>query len=154
LSRQAQAFQPGDWWSREARRPKLLIGLLAVLPLSACASGFDLGKVEVDRSIVTGSIATDRGKTADSARLSDVATIRNAVSSADLTQATGQTLSWANAETGSRGLIADLVEHKDKETLCRRFRTTRETFDGVTMFRGEACLSAAGAWTMRSFKAL
>jgi surface antigen len=132
------------------------MGLLAVLPLSACASGFDLSKAEVDRSIVTGSITTEPSKTANTAdtqRLSDVDTIRNAVSSADLAEANGQALSWANAETGSRGSITDLVEYKDKETLCRRFRTSRESFDGVTMYTGDACLGAAGAWRMRAFEA-
>jgi surface antigen len=125
-----------------------------VLPLSACASGFDLGKAEVDRSIVTGSIAADRGKPADSARLSDEATIRNAVSSADLGEVNGQAISWANAETGSRGSVTNVEEYTDKEALCRRFRATRESFDGVTMFSGEACLAAAGAWRMRAFEAL
>jgi hypothetical protein len=152
LSRPAQAFEPVYWWSRGARRLKLLIALLAVLPLGACASGFDLGRAEVDRSIYTGSVAAAPGKTPDSARLSDVATIRNAVSSADLGQANGQALSWANADTGSRGSITGLVEYTDKEALCRRFRTTRESFDGVTMYTGEACLAGAGAWRMRAFE--
>jgi surface antigen len=154
LLRRAQAFEPGYSWSRGARRLKLLICLLVVLPLCGCASGFDLGKAGVDRSISTGSIATEPGKTPDSGRLSDEATIRNAVSSADLGEAGGQALSWANAETGSRGSITGVEEYTDKDALCRRFRTTLESFDGVTMYTGEACLGAGGAWRMRAFEAL
>jgi surface antigen len=154
LSRQAQAFEPGSSWSSEQRRRKALFALIAALPLSACASAPDLGVAEVDRSLHTGSIATDSGGAADSVRVSDTVVIRNAVSSADLEQANGQALSWANPETGSRGSVTGLAEYKDNDTLCRRFRTTRESFDGVAIYRGDICLASAGAWRIRAFESL
>ncbi len=107
---------------------------------------------EVDRSLHTSSIATASGDAADSIRVSDTVVIRNAVSSADLEQANG--LSWANPETGSRGSVTGLAEYKDNNTLCRRFRTTRESFDGVAIYSGDICLASAGAWRIRAFEVL
>jgi hypothetical protein len=153
LSRGAQAFGRSDAWSSRSKCPKVLLVLTALLPLSACASGLDLGKAEVDRTLYTSSTSTDSGSSVDSSQLSDVATIRNAVSSADVEQAAGQPIAWANSDTGSRGSITDLVEYKDKDALCRRFQATRESFDGVSMFSGDACLVTAGAWRMRAFEA-
>ena len=141
-------------WSRVEICPKVLFALFAVLPLCACASGHDLAKTEVDDTLHTSSVTTESVGATDAVRLSDVAIIRSAVSSADLEQGKGRALFWANAETGSRGSITGLVEYKDRDTLCRRFRTTRESFDGVAMFSGDTCLAPAGAWRMRAFDAL
>lgn len=125
-----------------------------MLPLCACASGgFSLEKAEIDQTILTGGISGNRAPAADPERLSDEATIRNAVSSADI-ELGAVPLPWANAGTGSRGTITALAEHKDKGTLCRRFTTSRESFDGVSLYQGEVCMAAPGAWRMESFEAL
>lgn len=154
LSRGAQAFEKSDAWSSRSKCPKALLVLAALLPLCACASGFDLSKAEVDRTLYTSAVPVDPGASAmDSTQLSDVATIRNAVSSADVEQVGAQPLAWANSDTGSRGSITDVVQYKDKGALCRRFQATRESFDGVAMFSGDACLVTAGAWRMRAFEA-
>ncbi len=154
MSRGAQAFGKSDAWSNRSKCPKGLLIVMAMLTLSACASGLDLGKAEVDRSLYTSAIPAASNSTINSSQASDVATIRNAVSSADLEEVGGQVLSWANSDTGSRGSITDLIEYKDKGALCRRFQATRESFDGVSMFSGDACLATAGAWRMRAFEAL
>lgn len=155
MSRWAQAFGGSDAWSSRLKCLKAVLLLATLLPLSACASGIDLGKAEVDETFYTSAIQTDAGSSAmDTSQLSDIATIRNAISSADVEQAAGQPLAWANSDTGSRGSITELVEYKDKGALCRRFRATRESFDGVTMYSGDACLATAGAWRMRAFEAL
>lgn len=127
--------------------------LAAMLPLCACASGgFSLEKAEVDHTILTGDISG--APVADPERLSDEATIRNAVSSADIEGLGGDPLPWANAGTGSRGAITALAEHKENGSLCRRFTTSRESYDGVGLYRGEVCMAAPGAWRMHAFKAL
>ena len=92
--------------------------------------------------------------TVEAERLSDEATIRNAVTSADIETLAGAPLPWANAETGARGQVTGIVETKGKGTLCRSFSATRESFDGVGMYKGEACMVASGAWRMQSFEAL
>ena len=58
---------------------------------------------------------------------------------------------WANADTGSRGAIDSLVEEKRNDMLCRRFTTSRESFDGVAVYKGQACMVAPGTWQMQEF---
>jgi hypothetical protein len=153
LSRAAQAS--GSYFPHSLRLHGLNAALLAaMLPLCACASGgFSLEKAEIDQTILTGDVSERGAPIADPERLSDEATIRNAVSSADM-QLGVMPLPWANAATGSRGAITALAEHKDKGPLCRRFTTSRESFDGVGLYQGEVCMVAPGAWRIETFKAL
>ncbi|PZV35402.1 RT0821/Lpp0805 family surface protein [Mesorhizobium kowhaii] len=153
MSRIAQAFdsrQSGLIASASAKAAVVMIAL----PLAACgAGGFSLEKAEVDRSILTSSMSAPSAPVS-SDRDSDQTTIGNAVSSADIEQLGGQAVPWANAGTGSRGSITELAELKDNGQTCRRFRASRESFDGVAMFEGELCLASAGGWHMQDFKAL
>jgi len=153
LSRIAQAFDSRQWGVIASASAKAAI-VAAALPLAACgAGGFSLEKAEVDRSILTSS-TQPQSAPADSDRDSDQTTIGNAVSSADIEQLGGQAVPWANAGTGSRGSITELAELKDRGQTCRRFKASRESFDGVAMFEGELCLASAGGWRMQGFKAL
>lgn len=154
MSRRAQASGNESANVLQARFPKVVAVLVAALPLAACASGFDLGKAEVDSSLYTSAVSTDSGAASDPSQLSDATTIRNAVSSADIGETGGQPLAWANSVTGSRGAITDVREYQDKGSLCRRFQASRESFDGVAMYSGDACLADGGAWRMRAFEAL
>ncbi|MBZ9674182.1 RT0821/Lpp0805 family surface protein [Mesorhizobium sp. ES1-1] len=153
MSRIAQAFDSRQWRAIVSASAKAAVVVLA-LPVAACgAGGFSLEKAEVDRSILTSSTPASTGP-ADTDRDSDQTTIGNAVSSADIEQLGGQSVPWANAGTGSRGSITNLAELKDNGQTCRRFKASRESFDGVAMFQGELCLAAAGGWRMQDFKAL
>lgn len=152
MSRIAQAFD-----SRQDRifasasiRAAALAGLLA---LSGCGvGGFTLEKAAIDRSIVTNNVSTDSA-TADYGLVADQVTIRNAVSSADLEETASRSLAWANADTGARGQISGLVETRNKGELCRDFSATRESFDGVSLYRGRICMVGAGAWRIDTFTA-
>jgi len=127
--------------------------LASAVSLSACGiGGFSLEKAEVDRSLLTGSVQSASQTPVDAERISDEATIRNAVSSADITGLGGAALAWANADTGSRGAISNLVESSDNGTLCRKFTTSRESYDGVGLYHGEACMAGSGAWRMLTFQ--
>jgi hypothetical protein len=153
LSRIAQAFDSGQWSVIASASARFAFVVIA-LPLAACGGGgFGLEQAEVDRSIVTSS-APAGAAPVDQDRTSDQATIGNAVSSADIEELGGQAVPWANAGTGSRGSITELVELKNNGQTCRRFTASRESFDGVALFKGEVCLAGAGAWRMQDFKAL
>ncbi|MBZ9865373.1 hypothetical protein LB515_08300 [Mesorhizobium sp. CA15] len=153
MSRIAQAFDSRQWGVIASASVKAVVVTLA-LPLAACgAGGFSLEKADVDRSIITSSApSSPAAPVAD--KDSDQTTIGNAVSSADLKELAGQAVPWANAGTGSRGAITELVELKDGGLTCRRFSATRESFDGVALYKGELCLAEAGGWRMQEFKAL
>lgn len=156
MSRIAQAFDSRQRSviasaSRAAIKAAIV---LVTLPLAACGGGgFSLEQAEVDRTILTSSTPATVSPI-DQDRASDQATIRNAVSSADIEELGGQAIPWANAGTGSRGSITELAEFKESGRTCRRFTASRESFDGVALFKGEVCLAGAGAWRMRDFKAL
>jgi 17 kDa outer membrane surface antigen len=154
LSRAAQADQLSIFGSPGLRAVPAAALLCAAALLSACGSGgFSLEKAEVDRTFYTSNVPAPR-TTVEVERVSDEATIRNAVTSADVETLAGAPLPWANAETGARGQVTGIVETRGKGSLCRSFSATRESFDGVGMYRGEACMVASGAWRMQSFAAL
>lgn len=143
--------------ARRRRLPLAALGglaLTAALPLSACTSGtVDMGQAGLD-SVQTGNVASASLPAPPPEQLSDQATIRNAVSSADLRGLGGQPLAWANSDTGSRGAITALAEERQNGTLCRKFTTSRESFDGVALYQGEACMAQAGIWKLLDFKPL
>ncbi|MEQ1942136.1 RT0821/Lpp0805 family surface protein [Mesorhizobium sp. VNQ89] len=153
MPRAAQADQPAFFDGPELRALPGVALLCAVTMLTGCgAGGFSLEKAEVDRSLYTSSAPSTAG-TFDAERFSDEATIRNAVTSADLETLGEAPLLWANAGTGARGQIMGIAEKKAPGTLCRQFSATRESFDGVAMFRGEACMvGTSGSWRMTSFE--
>jgi hypothetical protein len=153
LSRIAQAFDSRQWGVIASASVKAVV-VTAVLSVAGCgAGGFSLEKADVDRSIITSSTPSSPAAPAAD-QDSDQTTIGNAVSSADIKELGGQAVPWANAGTGSRGAITELVELKDGGLTCRRFSATRESFDGVALYKGELCLAGAGGWRMQEFKAL
>ena len=143
--RLAQAAQASDGWGRQVF---VWLSLCASLALAGCGGrGFSIEDVAPDTSIVTGSIAPQRPS-----GVSDEATIRNAVSSAIVDEIGEAGIGWANAGTGSRGAIREVRETRDGAYLCRSFAATRESFEGVHLYRGETCLNAAKEWAMHRFE--
>lgn len=138
-----------DYWFKPARNA--ILACLAVAPLTACAGGFDLDKAGVDNTLTTGSVPADGRPQPDAIQISDEATIRNAVSSADLAAVSEGGLPWANVDTGSRGAITNLVEYDNKGLLCRKFSVSRESFNGVRLYAGDACRAGDGSWRMLAF---
>ena len=140
-----------------------IFALAAPFLLSACGSSNILAKAEVDRSLVTGSVSpvsaassqppTNPFPGTSPQAASDETTIRNAVSSANLKAAGGKDISWANPATGSSGEISAVTEYKQDDILCRRFTTSRQSFDGVALYHGDACLDSTGVWRMMNFQA-
>lgn len=138
-----------------AAKPRRSCGFVIVLCgfLAGCsAGGATLAESNVDSSVV-GSISPQTAASGDIQKLSDEATVRNAVTSADLAQLSGKELAWANADTGSRGSISALAESNEQGILCRSFTTTRESFEGVALYQGKACMAGPGNWEMLAFTA-
>jgi surface antigen len=151
LLRVAQAPFPCFFGGSSGAHASLVL-LSASLALSACGSGgFGMRQAEIDMTVLTGDI---QAPGSDAGRTSDEATVRNAVSSADVELLSGEPLRWANPETGARGSITGLTESTRAGRLCRDFVTTHENYDGVRLFRGEACMLSAGAWLMQAFQPL
>lgn len=113
-------------------------------------SGSALEEAAVDRSLTTASIAKpDPAVSAET--LSDSNTVRNAVSAADIGRIDSAPLAWANADTGASGTITAIQESRAGSQVCRSFKTSRQRFDGVALYAGEACTKGQGEWTLTRF---
>lgn len=129
----------------------MAIAIFSLFSLGGCVGGGmdTLSSAKVDRSVSTGTVPT-APVTADS--VSDETTVRNAVTSADLNKLNGQPVPWANASTGSAGVIDTIVENNASGQVCRQFRTTRHSYDGIANFFGKTCLLSDGEWQLLSFQ--
>lgn len=113
--------------------------------LAGCAGGFDLGRLDTDRSIVTGSVGMQTGQQPDS-RMSDEAAIGAVVSAWPPDAAPPDTVPWVNANTGSSGAIARVSDAREGARHCRTFIASRDSFSGSTRYFGKACIGEGGSW--------
>lgn len=132
---------------------RVLPVFVSLLALSACGVGGSLSKADTDPSLVTGAIPVAQSVT-DTTETSDANTVRNAVSAAVLDGTGSVPLAWANRETGSRGTVTEIAETDQDGLVCRRFETSRESFEGIALYKGNACLGADGQWSMLEFARL
>ncbi len=134
----------------EGTRPLIAVVLVAGLCGCTVISGKGLEEVAVDRTLTTASIPPiDPAVAAET--LSDSRTVRNAVSAADIAKADGAPLAWSNADTGASGTITAIRETRAGDAVCRQFKTSRQRFDGVALYAGEACTTGQGEWTLTRF---
>lgn len=111
-------------------------------------AGLDLaGSTTVDRTVATGSVPPAMNDEDNS----DAITVRNAVSSADVSKIAGNPIPWANSTSGSAGVISSIAEEQVNGTTCRRFTTTRHSYQGIAKFDGNTCLLDNGEWYLTSF---
>jgi hypothetical protein len=115
--------------------------------LTGCVSLDLFGGEKVDRSLSTASVPNQQ----TAPTLSDDATIRNAVTSADLVKVADSPVPWANTATGSAGVVTAIREDRSTGFVCRNFATTRHSFEGIASYTGQACLSETGDWLMTRF---
>lgn len=139
-------------WIEDTKGLSRLTGFAALCltasVLSGCmGAGLDLAGPAVDNSVATGSVPQPRNDENDS----DAITVRNAVSSADVTKIAGSPIPWANSSSGSAGVISSIAEEEVNGTVCRRFTTTRHSYQGIAKFDGNTCLLGDGQWYLTSF---
>nr|CAD6422622.1 lipoprotein [Rhizobium sp. Q54] len=143
----AKSLTRSKWPAGSTARTLALV--IAGLCTASCTSSLDLlgSASKVDRSISTGTVARKGSDTT----LSDETTVRNAVTSADLSLLGDAPLPWANAATGSAGVVSTIKEARDTGRVCRDFTTTRHSYEGIAMFSGQACLTGRGDWLLTAF---
>ncbi|URK88338.1 hypothetical protein LP421_13795 [Rhizobium sp. RCAM05350] len=139
-------------WIEDTKVLSRLTGIaaacLTATSLSGCLGGLDFaGSPDVDRTVVTSSVPLVRNDEDNS----DAITVRNAVSSADISTVGGNPIPWANSTSGSAGVISSISEEKVNGTTCRRFTTTRHSYQGIAKFDGNTCLLGNGEWYLTSF---
>src|SRR5690606_33974340 len=143
----AKSNTPSKWL---ARRTAHACALAAVaICATSCTSSLDLlgSASKVDRSIATGTVP----RTGSETTLSDETTVRNAVTSIDLMKLGNTPVPWANAATGSAGVVSAIREERKPGGVCRDFTTTRHSYECIAMFSGQACLTGGGDWLLTAF---
>jgi surface antigen len=132
---------------------RVLPVFISLLVLPACGVGGTLSKADADPSLVTGAVPVAQS-VADTTETSDANTVRNAISAAVLDGTGSVPLAWANRETGSRGTVSGIAETDQDGLVCRKFETSRESFEGIALYKGNTCLGADGQWSMLEFAPL
>ena len=114
--------------------------------LSGCTSTLDIFSTsKVDTAVKTSSVRPAED------RLDDETTIRNAVSSVDISRNAGNPIPWANSASGSAGIISSIAENRDPTgRICRDFVTTRHSYQGIARFAGRTCAAGSGDWLLLS----
>lgn len=58
---------------------------------------------------------------------------------------------WNNAQTGSQGQINIIYEKTSGASTCRKFSTSRLSYDGIANFEGLTCQTPDGGWQLQRF---
>lgn len=134
--------------ARTIARPLLTLAFAAGASLlSGCGGGFDLGRLDTDRSIITSSVGMQTGQQPDS-RVSDEAAIGAAVSAWPPAGEPPDTAPWVNANTGSSGAITRVSDTHEGARRCRTFTVSRDSFAGSMRYLGKACIGEGGSWVV------
>lgn len=126
-----------------------VLGLFALaLVLGGCVSGGKEPGAAASPAF-TGSIPVSSAKPRG---VSDGDAVLAAVS-ASTASGTGVTgIPWANAATGTTGVVSQLVEIAAAGRTCRIFQTSRHSYDGITLYFGEACRTPGSPWRLIEFR--
>ncbi len=104
----------------------------------------DNGGPRVDR-MTTGAILAS-AKVSDGVDLSDWEAVQRAVSGTPADEY-NRAIPWSNPKTGSEGTIdASKAAAGKAGRLCRSLATTINGYNGVRLYRGEACQTPSGTW--------
>jgi len=129
------------------RRSGMVLALwagLAAAALSGCAIGGGKAVAGLD-NIMTASISNNAAAPAvDGEIAADSPIVLARLSS--LNGAAGG--DWRNSDSGSRGTLSAYAAEPRRGRLCRRFETTRQSYDGISLYQGEACKAQAGPWQL------
>ena len=126
-----------------------VLGLFALaFVLGGCVSGEDQPGAAASPAF-TGSIPVSSARPKG---ISDRDVVLAAVSASPAAGAGPAGTPWANAATGTTGVISQVVEAGAAGQACRAFQTSRHSYDGVGLYVGEACRTPGGPWRLIEFR--
>lgn len=113
---------------------------------TACSVSNGLSPDSTNESIVTASVA--KPVEAEGIASTDAELIKTVVADAETTTS----LAWQNPDTGNKGTITainDFIGENGQQ--CKKFRTTVDTFMGISLYNGETCELKKGFWVLSWF---
>lgn len=124
--------------------------LAVALYLSGCAIGKSVDKLADDGGLTTGSIP--QSVVVEDVDPGDAEQIKLAVADAGDTVSDSNLLAWSNPETGNSGTITAIDEYIGTSgQSCKKFRTTVDSFMGISLYEGETCELKKGFWVLSWF---
>lgn len=125
------------------------LALVAMLA-TGCAVNKPFAALESDPEIVTSSVT--KPVQAEGVDPRDAETIKMAVAQAQSAGEDSHLLAWSNPETGSSGTITAIDQFVGSHgQSCKKFRTTVDSFMGISLYNGETCELKKGLWVLSWF---
>ena len=128
-----------------------MAGLVLVAVLATgCAVNKPFAALESDPAIITSSVT--KPIEAEGVDPRDAETIKMAVAEAQSEGTDSHLLAWSNPETGSSGTITAIDQFVGSHgQSCKKFRTTVDSFMGISLYNGETCKQKKGLWVLSWF---
>ena len=128
-----------------------MAGLVLVAVLATgCAVNKPFAALESDPAIITSSVT--KPIEAEGVDPRDAETIKMAVAEAQSEGTASRLLAWSNPETGSSGTITAIDQFVGSHgQSCKKFRTTVDSFMGISLYNGETCELKKGLWVLSWF---
>lgn len=133
------------------------MGMLAglALLLAACVGpgrGLETTARSIDRELTTGTIAPQKPAFPQN-MAEDIPFMLSALTNVAEGGSSAQSLKWENVETGARGVLTASIATSETPS-CRAVSTTRESFEGISLYQGEACRLPSGSWFLKHLEKL
>ncbi len=118
----------------------------AICLLAACTVSSGLGSIDTEEQIVTKSVT--KPVESDGIAEADAEIIKSAAADSE----DSNLLAWQNPETGNKGTITAIDKFIGSHgQQCKKFRTTVDTFMGISIYNGETCELRKGFWVLSWF---
>ena len=131
----------------------LLVGCVVLSMLSTmsgCSVGTSLSSIESEPEIITGSIT--KPIKIEGIDPTDAEAIKLIVAEAQKQPEPSNLLAWNNPETGNSGTITAIDDYIGTHgQSCKKFRTTVDSFMGISLYNGETCELKKGFWVLSWF---
>ena len=149
---QAFAVRGSAWLQNSAlRRPgNIAAAVIVSLAVSGCAVGKSVDQLASEPALVTGSVT--EGVETEGVHPTDAEAIKLAVADAQGAAPESNLLAWSNPETGNSGTITAIDNYIGTHgQSCKKFRTTVDSFMGISLYNGETCELKKGFWVLSWF---
>lgn len=122
---------------------------LVALALGGCSISRD-AHLESEPSIVTSSVT--KPIKAEGIDSSDADLIKSVVAEAPTGREPVNALAWTNPDTGNRGTIMAIDRFIGNHGQnCKKFKTTVDSFVGISLYNGETCEMQDDFWVLSWF---
>lgn len=128
------------------RLARAVVFSAALVALSGCSLSSSLGEAASEDQIITGSVT--KPVKPEGIETADAEIIKSVVAGSE----TSNVLAWQNPETGNKGTIMAIDKFTGSHgQKCKKFRTTVDTFMGISLYNGETCELKKGFWVLSWF---